>query len=106
MVIIVAAAEELPCGSRAYGISVLALAAALGSGMAVWALPLADLGTKGWRLIYVIPVLGLPLTRYVAKRLPETKRFEIGAADGTGQKGFPHQSTTTWRCWRSARFSF
>ena len=47
--------------------------------MAVWALPLADLGTKGWRLIYVIPILGLPLTRYVAKRLPETKRFEIGA---------------------------
>ena len=79
MVILVAAAEELPAGSRAYGVSVVALAAALGSGMAVWALPLADLGTRGWRLIYVIPVLGLPLVRYVARRLPETKRFELGA---------------------------
>ena len=57
----------------------LALTAALGSGMAVWALPLADLGTRGWRLIYVIPILGLPLIRYVARRLPETKRYEIGA---------------------------
>ena len=34
------------------------------------ALVLSDLGTKGWRLIYLIPVLGLPLTRYVARRLP------------------------------------
>jgi MFS family permease len=79
MVVLVAAAEELPAGSRAYGVSVLALAAGLGSGMAVWALPLADLGTRGWRLIYLIPVLGFPLIRYVSRRLPETKRFEIGA---------------------------
>jgi MFS family permease len=79
MVIVVAAAEELPAGSRAYGISVLALTAGLGSGMAVWVLPLADLGERGWRLIYLLPLLGLPLTRYVARRLPETARFEIGA---------------------------
>jgi MFS family permease len=79
MVIIVAAAEELPAGSRAYGVSVLALAAALGSGMAVWALPLADLGLRAWRLIYVIPLLGLPLVWYVGQRLPETTRFQIGA---------------------------
>jgi MFS family permease len=78
MVIVVAAAEELPAGSRAYGVSVLALTAGLGSGMAVWVLPLADLGERGWRLIYLIPVLGLPLTRYVGRRLPETTRFEIG----------------------------
>ncbi|MEO8692012.1 MAG: MFS transporter [Acidimicrobiales bacterium] len=77
MVILVAAAEELPAGSRAYGVSVLALAAGLGAGMAVWVLPLADLGTRGWRLIYLLPALGLPLTVYVARRLPETKRFEV-----------------------------
>ena len=79
MVVLVVAAEELPAGSRAYGVSVLALAAGLGAGMAVWALPLADLGERGWRLIYLIPVLGFPLTVYVARRLPETKRFELGA---------------------------
>ena len=87
MVVLVAAAEELPAGSRAYGVSVLALAAGLGAGMAVWALPLADLGTKGWRLIYVIPVLGLPLTRYVARRLPETKRFEVSTQLTRVRKG-------------------
>lgn len=77
MVILVAAAEELPAGSRAYGVSVLALAAGFGAGMAVWVLPLADLGTRGWRLIYLLPALGLPLTAYVGRRLPETKRFEV-----------------------------
>ena len=79
LVIVVVAAEELPAGSRAYGVSVLALTAGLGSGMAVWVLPLADLGERAWRLIYILPILGLPLTRYVARRLPETARFERGA---------------------------
>jgi MFS family permease len=63
-------------------VSVLALTAGLGSGMAVWVLPLADLGLRAWRLIYVIPIFGLPLVRYVARRLPETARFETGARAG------------------------
>src|SRR5690606_35100021 len=53
----IVAAEELPAGSRAYGVSVLALAAGLGAGMCVWALPLADLGPDGWRALYLIPLL-------------------------------------------------
>jgi MFS family permease len=89
MVIVVAAAEELPAGSRAYGVSVLALAAALGSGMAVWALPLADLGLRAWRLIYVIPLLGLPLVWYVRRRLPETTRFEAGARRAAAERPPP-----------------
>jgi len=55
------------------------MSAALGAGICVLALPLADRGESGWRLIYLIPVLGFPLTVYVARRLPETKRFELGA---------------------------
>src|SRR5690606_8942759 len=80
VLIVVIAAEELPAGARAYGISVLALAAALGSGMAVWALPLADLGTRGWRIIYVIPLIALPLLPWIARRLPETHRFQAAIA--------------------------
>jgi MFS family permease len=76
VLIVVIAAEELPAGARAYGISVIALTAALGAGMAVWALPLADLGEKGWRAIYAIPLIGLPLLPVIARRLPETRRFE------------------------------
>ncbi|HSL56721.1 MAG TPA: MFS transporter [Acidimicrobiales bacterium] len=71
----IVAAEELPAGSRAYGVSVLALTAALGSGMCVWFLPLADLGPDGWRILYVIPLLALPLVAGVGRRLPESRRF-------------------------------
>ena len=42
--IAVAAAEEMPRNSRAYAVSVLAMASGLGAGIAVMALPLADLG--------------------------------------------------------------
>ncbi len=69
------AAEELPRGSRAYGVSILALSAALGAGIAVWALPLADLHARGWRAVYVLPLLVLPGLLAVARRLPESKRF-------------------------------
>jgi MFS family permease len=85
ILLLVVAAEELPAGSRAYGLSVLALTAALGSGMAVWALPLADLGERGWRIIYVIPLAALPFLPFLARHLPETRRFEAAqhAAAGT-----------------------
>jgi MFS family permease len=71
----IVAAEELPAGSRAYGVSVLALSAGLGAGMCVWALPLADLGTTTWRIIYVLPMLSLPALWRVARTMPETRRF-------------------------------
>jgi MFS family permease len=73
----IVAAEELPAGSRAYGVSVLALSAGLGAGMCVWVLPLADLGPNGWRLIYLIPLLSLPLLWRVARILPESRRYTL-----------------------------
>ncbi len=75
LLIAIVAAEELPRNSRAYGVSVLALSAALGSGMAVWALPLADLAIWTWRLLYVIPLLGIPVVLAAGRPLPETRRF-------------------------------
>ena len=71
----VAAAEELPAGSRAYAIGFLAMAAALGAGVSVVALRLADIAVWGWRLVYVIPVFGLLLLPGIARRLPESRRF-------------------------------
>jgi MFS family permease len=81
VLITIVAAEEMPRGSRAYAISVLGMASALGAGFCVMALPLADLGTNGWRLVYVLPLLALPLCRDVARRLPESRRFERAHAD-------------------------
>ncbi|MDH3753347.1 MAG: MFS transporter, partial [Acidimicrobiia bacterium] len=75
----VVAAEETPARSRAYVISVLALCAGLGSGMVVWFLPIADVGPRAWRLLFLAPLLGLVLVAAVARSLPETRRFEVAA---------------------------
>lgn len=72
----VVAAEETPAGSRAYAASVLALSAALGAGMVVWLLPIADLGVSAWRFIYLVPLLAIPAVIVIGRHLPETKRFE------------------------------
>jgi MFS family permease len=69
-------AEEMPAGSRAYGVSLLALAGSFGAGLVIVALPLADLGTAAWRWLYVVPLLGLALLPGIARRLPESRRFE------------------------------
>jgi len=72
----IAAAEEMPRGSRAYAVSVLGMAAAAGSGIGIVALPLADLAPWGWRLLHVLPLVALPVLVRVARHLPETLRFE------------------------------
>ena len=72
----VAAAEEMPRSSRAYALSVLALAAGLGAGIAVAALRLADIGEDGWRLVYVLALVFLPIAVSLARRLDETRRFQ------------------------------
>ena len=75
IVLTVAAAEEMPKGSRAYAVSLLAMAAALGAGVCVLLLRLADLA-GGWRLLFAFGLLGLPAVRAVARRLTESRRFE------------------------------
>ena len=71
----VVAAEEMPRNSRAYAVSVLALASGLGAGLAVIALPLADIGESSWRYIYVVTLIWLVVAVDIARRLPETTRF-------------------------------
>ena len=75
IVIPIMAAEEVPAGARAYTFSVLALAGGMGAGAAVVTLPLADVSSEGWRYIYALSLLGVPLM-IAARRLHETRRFE------------------------------
>jgi MFS family permease len=75
VLITVLAIEEMPSGARAFGVSVLGMSAALGAGVCVFALPLADTGEGGWRWLFVIPLVALPLLWHIAKRLPESRRF-------------------------------
>lgn len=71
----VVAAEEMPRNSRAYAVSILAMASGLGSGVAVIALPLADTSESGWRLVYVVTLIWLVVAVDMLRRLPETERF-------------------------------
>ncbi len=77
LLIAVVAAEEMPRSSRAYAVSVMAMASGLGAGIAVMALPLADLGEHGWRLVYVLTLIWLVAAIDISRRLPETIRFEV-----------------------------
>ena len=83
ILVAVVAIEEMPAGSRAYAISLLAMATALGAGACVVSLPLADLGVKGWRLVYVVPLVGLLLVPGVGRRLHESRRYEAPHADAS-----------------------
>ena len=81
LIIAIVAAEEMPAGSRAYAVSLLALTAAFGVGLAVMALPVADLAPGAWRALFVVPLVALPLVVDAARRLPESRRFQAPHAD-------------------------
>ena len=74
--IAVVAAEEMPRNCRAYAVSLLAMASGLGAGVAVIALPLADLSPGAWRWVYAVALIWLLVAVDIARRLPETRRFE------------------------------
>ena len=69
-------AEEVPSRVRAYSVGLQSMSYALGAGVVLLLLPLADLGLWGWRLVCGGAVLLVPLVVSVARHLPESKRFE------------------------------
>ena len=85
ILIVILAAEEMPARSRAWAMSVLVLCAGLGSGMAVWVLPVADLHIAAWRIVYLVPLAGVAVMAWAARRLPESHRFEAAGARAEAQ---------------------
>ncbi|MEM1335495.1 MAG: MFS transporter, partial [Actinomycetota bacterium] len=79
----VIAAEEMPRNSRAYAISVLAMASGFGAGVAVMSLRLADLAESGWRYVYVVAAVWCVIALDLARRLPETRRFSARRAEAS-----------------------
>jgi MFS family permease len=75
VLVAIVAAEEMPAGCRAYAVSLLAMAGGLGAGVCVTALNLADLGTRGWRILYVLPLLALPAIASTRHHLRESRRY-------------------------------
>ena len=109
VLLLVIAAEEVPAGARAYAVSVLTLSAGLGSGMVVWLLPLADLGLRGWRILFLAPLLALPLVLFCSRHLPESRRFSRrdSRSDNSGAAapavGAPSSAGTDPRARRTKR---
>ena len=75
LLLAIMAAEEMPAGARAYALSLLTMSGALGAGMALWVLPIADLGDRAWRVLYVLPVLFVPVVARFGGLIPESRRF-------------------------------
>jgi MFS family permease len=71
----VLAVEAMPKGGRAYALGLIAMASALGVGVAVVSLPVADLGIGGWRILFGAGLLGVPVSLALGRRLPESRRF-------------------------------
>jgi MFS family permease len=75
-----AVVEEAPEGARAYAASMLALAGGFGFSFAVVALPLADLASWSWRLVFALGAATIVLVPVVARSLAETSRYTTLAA--------------------------
>ncbi len=73
--IAVMVAEEMPSGARAWSTSLMSVAGFFGGGICVMLLPVADLSDRSWRILFVVPLLLLPLAVRAARGLTETQRF-------------------------------
>ncbi|MFM8907313.1 MAG: MFS transporter [Actinomycetota bacterium] len=75
VMILVILTEEMSSESRARSLGFVAITSSVGAGVAVVALPLADVAASGWRLLYVFSLLWLPVAYVLQRNLRETARF-------------------------------
>ena len=107
ILIAVMAAEEMPAGTRAFAVSVVTMAAALGAGLCVLNLVYVDAALGAWRVAYLVPLIAIYPCLLMARRLPETRRFEsrqrrVAAASGPDSRiGFIGDDS---HCWQQAHF--
>lgn len=78
----VIAVEEVPKGCRAWAFGVLGMAEGFGAGIPLALLPLAGLGPAGWRWLYWLSLVCLPVVVRAARWLPESRRWTGQAARG------------------------
>ncbi len=74
-----AVTEEVPAGVRSLSIALMALATGFGGALVLAVLPTADISIGAWRLVFVASLAFLPVLWWVAKNLPETRRFDVAA---------------------------
>jgi MFS family permease len=89
-------AEEMPRNTRAYALSMMALAGGLGASVAVVPLVLADIAPQGWRAVYALALIFVPVAVMLARSLPETRRFEVHVARKEHEGEHHHAPPLRW----------
>ena len=84
---VVVAVEEVPAGCRAWAVGVLGMAAGFGGGGPLLLLPLAGTGAGGWRWLYWLSLLTLPIVVVSAQQLPESRRWVARATTAPADAG-------------------
>lgn len=77
--------EEMPPGSRAWALALVTMASGLGGGATLAVLPLAGEGPGGWRWLYAIGALALPLSLLAGRRVHESERWSHDVPGSSGQ---------------------
>jgi MFS family permease len=80
----VLAVESVPAGNRAVTLSLVLLAGGAGVALAVTSLPVAAAGRAGFAAVYLAQLLALPLVLHAARRLRESPRYVVHAAERHG----------------------
>ena len=75
VLILVILTEEMSRETRARSVGLVAIASSVGAGVAVAALPLADTSDAGWRWLYLLSLIWLPVAFVLQRQLQETQRF-------------------------------
>jgi MFS family permease len=82
VMILVVLTEEMSSESRARSVGYVAIAGSLGAGVAVGGLPLAEVATGGWRSLYLLSLVFLPVAFVLQRGMRETERFvRVHSAD-------------------------
>lgn len=91
VLILVLAMEEVPATARAWSTSVLALAAAMGPGLCIALLFVADQGERAWRLLFLLPLAFTPIVIRACRYIGESRRFQRAHASVRGFAGHGHR---------------
>lgn len=75
VMILVILTEEMSRMTRSTSVGLVAIASSFGAGIAVAALPIADVVDSGWRWLYVLSLAWLPIAYVLQRQLRETQRF-------------------------------
>jgi AAHS family benzoate transporter-like MFS transporter len=80
------AVESVPAGNRAVTLSLVFLASGAGVALAVASLPVAAAGRAGFAAVYLVQLLALPLVLHAGRRLRESRRYVVHAAERHGYR--------------------